>query len=274
MNEVNTNINQAGAKVLLCSRAMRHGSLFSGIGGFDLAAQWMGWENVFQVEINDKAQERLNKLFPNVTKYRDIKEFDGTRYRGAIDIISGGFPCQPFSTAGAGKGQNDNRYLWPEMLRVITEIQPSFFVAENVLGLLSQRNGMVFETVCTQMEDAGYEIFPVSLPACAVGAQNRRDRIWFVGRLSNPRSFGPESNKTIQEGQQRTARGQTLRFVDPLYRISAAEYKRGESTFSGGSDGLPDELDEIEGLGNAIVPQVAYKLFEMIQAVGAAWHGT
>lgn len=161
-------------------QGLRHGSLFSGIGGFDLAAEWMGWENVFQVEIDPFCQKVLEKNFPNVTKYGDIKEFNGTKYRGAVDIISGGFPCQPFSSAGKRKGNKDDRHLWPEMLRVIGEVQPSYIVGENVYGLLNWSKGLVFEQVCADLENEGYQVQPVILPACAVDAPHRRDRIWFV----------------------------------------------------------------------------------------------
>lgn len=159
---------------------MRHGSLFSGIGGFDLAAQWMGWTNVFQVEIDSFCQQVLAKNFPEVERHGDIKTFDGTKYRGAVDIISGGFPCQPFSTAGKRKGTKDDRYLWPEMLRVIREVQPSYIVGENVYGLVNWSGGLVFEQVCADLENEGYQVQPVILPACAVNAPHRRDRVWFI----------------------------------------------------------------------------------------------
>ena len=103
---------------------MKHASLFSGIGGFDLAAQRMEWENIFQVEKDEFCQKVLTKNFPHVKRYGDIKQFDGTPYRGSIDIITGGFPCQPYSSAGKRKGNKDDRHLWPEMLRVVSEIQP------------------------------------------------------------------------------------------------------------------------------------------------------
>lgn len=137
---------------------MRHASLFSGIGGFDLAAQWMGWENVFQVEINNWAQRILEKNFPQTKRYGDIKEFDGRLYRGAVDIISGGFPCQPYSYSGSKKGDMDERHLWPEMLRIIREIQPHFVVGENVHGLLNWSKGVVFERVQTDLENSGYQV--------------------------------------------------------------------------------------------------------------------
>ena len=159
---------------------MRHGSLFSGIGGFDLAASWMGWSNVFQVEIDPFCQKVLQKNFPNTKRYGDIKTFDGTKFRGTVDIVTGGFPCQPFSTAGKRKGKEDDRYLWPEMLRVIREVQPTFIVGENVYGLVNWSKGMVFEQVQIDLESEGYEIAPVILPACGVNAPHKRERIWFI----------------------------------------------------------------------------------------------
>jgi DNA (cytosine-5)-methyltransferase 1 len=159
---------------------MRHGSLFSGIGGFDLAAQWMGWSNVFHVERDPFCQRVLRHHFPQSESYEDIKEFDGTAYAGRVDIISGGFPCQPFSAAGKRGGTSDDRYLWPEMFRVIRQARPAYVVAENVRGLISWNNGLVLDTVCADLEGEGYEVFPVVLPAASVNAPHRRDRIWIV----------------------------------------------------------------------------------------------
>jgi DNA (cytosine-5)-methyltransferase 1 len=119
---------------------MTHGSLCSGIGGCDLAAKWCGWTNVFQCENNGFCQIVLKYYFKNTILHEDIKETDFTGYRGTIDVISGGFPCQPFSTAGTRKGTSDDRFLWPEMFRVIREVRPAWVVAENVCGLLSQED--------------------------------------------------------------------------------------------------------------------------------------
>lgn len=167
---------------------MRHGSLFSGIGGFDLAAQWMGWQNVFQVEKDPFCRAVLTKNFPNTNRYDDIKTFDGTKYRGTVDIVTGGFPCQPFSTAGKRKGTDDDRYLWPEMLRVIREIQPSYVVGENVRGITNWDEGVVFDSVQSDLEAEGYEVLPFLLPAAGVNAPHRRDRIWFVAHSANARA--------------------------------------------------------------------------------------
>jgi DNA (cytosine-5)-methyltransferase 1 len=126
---------------------MKQIELFAGIGGFGLAGEWAGIESVAQVEIDDFCQKILSKNFPNAQKFRDIKQFDGRPFRGTIDIISGGFPCQPYSTAGKRLGTDDGRHLWPEMLRIIQEVAPRWVVGENVRGLVSWDGGVVFERV-------------------------------------------------------------------------------------------------------------------------------
>ena len=161
---------------------MTHGSLFSGIGGFDLAAQWMGWQNLFHCEWNEFGQKVLKYYWPNAESFCDITKTDFTKYEGAIDIISGGFPCQPYSVAGKRLGKEDERHLWPEMCRAIREIKPRWVVGENVRGLISWNGGLVFHEVQTDLEAQGYEVQSFLLPACGVGAPHRRDRIWFVAK--------------------------------------------------------------------------------------------
>lgn len=159
---------------------MRHASLFSGIGGFDLAAQNVGWENVLHCEINPFCQRILQYYWPNAKTFTDIKHADFSEYRGTIDVLSGGFPCQPYSLAGKRLGKEDDRHLWPEMCRAIQEIQPSWVVGENVRGLISWDGGLVFHEVQSDLEAEGYEVLPLLLPAAAVGAPHERYRIWFV----------------------------------------------------------------------------------------------
>lgn len=159
---------------------MKHGSLFSGIGGFDLAAQWMGWENVFHCEWNPFLQTCLNYYWPNAESFNDITKTNFSKYANKIDVLSGGFPCQPYSQAGKRKGTEDSRHLWPEMLRAIREIQPSFVVGENVFGLINWSKGMVLKQIKFEMEAEGYEVAIFILPACAVNAPHRRDRVWIV----------------------------------------------------------------------------------------------
>ena len=166
---------------------MTHGSLFSGIGGFDLASEWMGWTNVFHCEMNPFCNRVLNHHFPDAICYEDIKQTDFSVHKGQIDILTGGFPCQPYSAAGKRLGKEDDRHLWPEMLRAIREIQPCWVVGENVLGLVNWNEGLVFEEVQTDLEAQGYEVQPYVLPACAVNAPHRRDRVWFVAYSDNNR---------------------------------------------------------------------------------------
>ena len=169
---------------------MKHGSFFNGVGGFQLAAEWIGWENVMSCEINKLLNQVTKYYWPNCIQHEDIRDTDFTIYRNKIDIITGGFPCQPYSLAGKRKGKEDDRHLWPEMLRGIREIQPTYVVGENVFGLINWSGGLVFDEVQADLEAQGYEVFPFVLPACAVGAPHRRDRIWFVahaiGRTARP----------------------------------------------------------------------------------------
>lgn len=159
---------------------MKHIGLFEGIGGFSLAARWMGWETVAWCEWNEFCQKVLSYHFPNAIGHGDITKTDFTIYRGKCDILTGGFPCQPYSTAGKRLGKADDRHLWPSMLRAIQEIQPRWVVGENVRGIINWNAGMVFDEVQADLETAGYEVVPFLLPAAGVGAPHRRDRVWFV----------------------------------------------------------------------------------------------
>jgi len=163
---------------------MTHGSLFSGIGGFDLAAEWMGWENKFHCEWNEFGQRVLKHYWPQAELFTDITKSDFTKYANKIDVLTGGFPCQPYSMAGKRLGKEDDRHLWPQMLRAIREIQPTWVVGENVLGIVNWNGGLVFEEVQADLEAEGYEVQPYVLPAAAVNAPHRRDRVWFVAYSS------------------------------------------------------------------------------------------
>ena len=164
---------------------MTHGSSFSGIGGFDLAAEWVGWQNLFNCEIDPFCQTVLKHHFPDAEQFTDIRTADFARYKGRIDVLTGGFPCQSFSVAGKQKGTEDDRYLWPEMLGVIRVIRPRWVVGENVYGIVSWSDGLVFEQVCADLEAEGYEVQPYVLPACGVGAPHQRYRTWFVAHRAD-----------------------------------------------------------------------------------------
>lgn len=186
-----------------------HASLFSGIGGAELAASWLGWTNVFHCEIQEFQRKVLEYWFPNSISYEDITKTDFSEWRGHIDVLTGGFPCQPFSVAGKRNGAEDNRYLWGEMLRAIRQIQPTWIVGENVNGILSmvqpsketkmgstddlfdenfiyrKEQKFTIEVICEDLERAGYSVQPFVIPACAVGAPHRRDRVWIVAHRTD-----------------------------------------------------------------------------------------
>lgn len=164
---------------------MTHASLFSGIGGFDLAAEWAGWTNAFNCEIDPFCRTILKYHFPNAKQYEDIRTADFTIWKDRIDVLTGGFPCQPFSLAGKRQGTEDDRYLWPAMLDVIRTVRPRWVVGENVYGIVNWSEGLVFEQVCADLEAAGYEVQPYIIPACGVGAPHRRDRCWFVAHRAD-----------------------------------------------------------------------------------------
>jgi DNA (cytosine-5)-methyltransferase 1 len=215
---------------------MKHGSLFSGIGGFDLAAEWMGWENIFHCEIAENFHVKLLKYhFPNSICYEDIKKTDFTKHRGEIDIISGGFPCQPYSNAGKRRGKEDDRHLWPEMLRVIREVQPRFVVGENVSGLLTWNNGMVFHEIITDLENEGYETQAFFIPACATNAPHQRFRIWFVAHSNNART-----NEQMQFNGERKENDEQWRGQ------SQSEYREN------GINGITTDTDGTEQRNNTI----------------------
>jgi DNA (cytosine-5)-methyltransferase 1 len=181
---------------------MNHGSLFSGIGGFDLAAEWAGWTNKFHCEWNPFGQKVLKYYWPKAESYTDITKTNFSIWRGKIDILTGGFPCQPYSAAGKRLGKEDDRHLWPEMLRAIREIQPTWVVGENVFGLVNWNEGLVFDEVQADLEAEGYEVQPYVLPAVSVNAPHRRDRVWFVAYSVNNRYSTRRKKKSKQDSIQ------------------------------------------------------------------------
>ena len=279
---------------------------------------------MFQVEWDAYCQKVLTKNFPNVKRYGDIREFDGTVYAGAVDIISGGFPCQPFSHAGKRKGTADDRYLWPEMLRVIREVKPSFVVGENVAGLVSMENGKTLDRILSDLENEGYTVESFIIPACAVGAWHRRDRIWIVcytkynGSFRNEKQGGNETNdpEWTKKKQEQTSKfkgtgkrnnvggsngskdtcesrkgnttqtnvsdtpderfqgwsgairqGRQGRFKVTNENLQGGQYWDSEPSVGRVANGIPNRVDRLKGLGNAIVPQVVFEIFKAIEQI-------
>lgn len=273
---------------------MTHASIFSGIGGFDLAAEWAGWTNMFNCEIDDFCRNILNYHFPNAQQYADIRTTDFTVWRGLIDVLTGGFPCQPFSVAGKRLGTEDERHLWPEMLRAIREIRPAWLVGENVFGIVNWSDGLVFEQVCADLENEGYSLQPFILPACAVDAPHRRDRVWIVAyrsdagtdnsrgerfRTDSPNDPSDADSVLRQDGDVHARKEQKCRKnaygrTQQLRRPTGWEKFPTVSPVCSGNDGISAGLDgitfpawcrqSVKAYGNAIVPQVAYRIFDTI----------
>lgn len=249
---------------------IKHASLFTGIGGFDLASQWMGWQNIFQCEKDDWCKRVLAKNFPTVKRYGDITQESFTNWLHQITILTGGFPCQPFSIAGAERGKDDERYLWHEMLRAINEIKPPYIVAENVPGLLTNSGGMVFKQVCADLEFEGYEVQPVIIPAAGKNAIHKRERVWIIAYSDNataehaiqagwnlPTSMDENVYSNSNGSGQQECRTER-RTPGQLTSSFSGEI---ETAICGADDGLSGWVDRIRGLGNAIVPQVAFEIF-------------
>jgi DNA-cytosine methyltransferase len=258
--------------------------LFSGIGGFDLAAEWVGWENVLQVEKDPYCTAVLNKNFPYAQRFGDIKKTDFRPFRGLVDILSGGFPCQPFSDAGKRKGTDDDRVLWPEFERAICGIMPPWVVAENVNGLRK----IALDLVCSSLEGKGYAVRPVIIPASAVGAWQRRERIWIIAHDNGPRikDRGKDAQwRYINQGDKPSAENPT--FADivgggcALQGLLGKQERRPDASrnywlthwveivtqFCRDPPRLPGRVDRIRALGNSISPQVAQRIFKLINEI-------
>jgi DNA (cytosine-5)-methyltransferase 1 len=256
---------------------MTVGSLFSGIGGFDLGFERAGFEIKWQVEIDDYASAVLAQHWPGVRRYRDVRTVTDLE---TVDVICGGFPCQPHSLAGKRAGSSDERDLWPSFARLIRECQPRWVVAENVPGLLSSDAGRFFGSVLGDLAACGYDAEWDCLPAAAFGAPHRRDRVWIVA-YPHATGRGEYSGAGTVQAQQSAAKygrhavadadrddqhgrrgdvqmgriwgaGETADYGD----ISRAQW-RSEPDVGRVAHGVSARVDRLKGLGNAIVPQIA-----------------
>ncbi len=231
------------------------GSLFAGIGGFDLGLERAGMVCKWQVEKDEFCQKVLTKHWSNVPKFGDIKNVTKKELE-PVDLICGGFPCQPFSQAGKQRGKTDDRYLWPEMLRVIRELSPRWIIGENVAGFIN----MELENAFIDLEAEGYKVEAFVLPACAVGAIHRRNRIWIMA-YSKCNSF--QGRKTSRPQGEKEARNEQLaRLLQPCIRPSLSVARTYRS-----DNGIPNRVDRNRSLGNAVVPQIPEILGRVIMDI-------
>jgi DNA (cytosine-5)-methyltransferase 1 len=271
-------------------------SLFSGIGGLDLAAKWAGFKTVAFVEQNKFCQQVLGKHWPSVPIISDIREVTAERLTreginvNAIKLISGGFPCQPFSVAGKQKGKDDNRYLWPEMLRVISEFKPNWVIGENVAGIVN----LALETVCTDLEGQGYEVQPILVPACGVAAPHKRERVFILADSTYARGKSRHTELDASRAKTTTDQpvpcsadmGNTARELShrsgasgpgwwdestnpsphPVTEFDGQD-REIERDFRGMAHGISRRVDRLKSLGNAVVPQQAFPIFAAIAAI-------
>lgn len=207
---------------------MTHASLCTGIGACELAASWLGWKNEFSCEINEFCNKILKYYYPDARHYEDIYKTNFTSWMGKIDVLTAGFPCQPFSCAGQRKGAEDDRYLWPEVLRAISQVRPTWFIGENVAGITSMvlpgneievgrwqdiegesyqetemREQFIVDRICEDLEKIGYSVQPVVIPACSVEAPHRRDRLWFIARRNVAIPPGTRFQKRLKDARRK-----------------------------------------------------------------------
>jgi DNA (cytosine-5)-methyltransferase 1 len=259
------------------------GSLFSGIGGLDLGLERAGMQVRWQVEISPFCQQRLREQWPGIKRFWDIRELIGDELEG-VDLICGGFPCQPFSSAGKRNGVSDSRWLWPDFLRIIRKVEPRYVLAENVPGLLSIDNGRIFGSILADLASSGYSVEWDCIPAAALGAPHRRDRVFIVAYpersgFSRP-SVSVFRRRPFEKGLDSGRPGQAMadpessecqrpsdsrsRGIGPSDGSSLGANWAFEPSVGRVADGVPDRMDRLKALGNAVVPQVAEYLGQLI----------
>jgi len=236
------------------------GSLFSGIGGIELGLQRVGMQIKWMVEYDPYCQKVLEKHWPDVRRYGDVRDITELEY---VDLIAGGIPCQPISVAGARMGTDDERWLWPEFRRIIRMVRPEFVLMENVSGLLSINNGRLFGGILSDLASCGYDAEWDCIPAAAVGAPHRRDRVFIVAYSQG-------------SGRERILRSNSGGFLSSYWEevmqaldthssyFQRFDERMGKPAVFGVDDGIPFKLDRLGCLGNAVVPQVAEAIGKMI----------
>lgn len=274
-------------------RLFTYGSLFAGIGGIDLGFEWAGLKCRWQVEINPFCQRVLDKNFPNVERFTDVRQA-GIHNLASVVAICGGFPCQPHSVAGQRRGAADDRDLWPEYRRIVTDLEPAYVIGENVPGIRTT----ILDSVLSDLEGLGYAWQTFVIPACAHNAPHRRDRVWIVAYAGDSRLRGLVQQEQIAQREAQThigGNGKVQFMADAksdgweqrnthaggrFGRVGTGEKQRfgndGQTLFRGQcrrerrswreaepgicrmANGVPDRVDRLGALGNAVVPQQAY----------------
>lgn len=247
---------------------LTHLSLFSGIGGLDLAAEWAGFKTIGQCEWGEYQTKVLEKHWPNVPRWKNIKTLTGESFYErtglqTIDLISGGFPCQPFSVSGKRRGKKDDRYLWPEMFRIIKELRPTWIVGENVAGIVN----MALDTVLSDLEDEKYSCTSFIIPACSVNAPHKRNRVAIVAYNDSRRCGKNRKFKSVEgiQGEKKDYSLQTEKFCSHPYE-SRTKWDV-EPRMDRVVHGVSNQVDRLKCLGNAVVPQQFYPIFKAIADV-------
>lgn len=266
-------------------KELTHLSLFTGIGGLDMAAEAAGLKTVGQCEWADYPRQLLKRRWPNVPKWKDIitlsKEdfFDKTKLT-TVDVISGGFPCQPFSHAGKRRGTEDDRFLWPEMLRVITELQPTWVIGENVTGIIN----LALDQVLSDLESRGYSTTALTIPASAIDAPHRRERVAIIGynphkhqnRQYNARISVADSSycgnlwrQQLSEKTEKAPKSRNYRHSG-IHGTIQKKWWPSEPGVGRVAHGIPHRLDRLKCLGNAVVAKQFYPIFSTIASIEIA----
>ena len=245
---------------------MTHLSLFSGIGGLDLAAHWAGFETIAFVERDEFCQKVLAKHWPGVPIYNDVTTFDGTEFRGRTDVVSAGFPCQPHSLAGERKGSDDERDLWSEVVRILREAAPVWFLGENVTGLFSSECGEYFGRIITDLDSLGYRTGWCCYGACDVDAPHERERVFIAAYAQGKRRA--QTSELIVPGRQERPRPPCPDRGDIWAEIKRNRDSENWEAFASfpprSDDGVPYRVDRLRALGNAVVPAQAYPILQAI----------
>ena len=243
-------------------KKLQHLDLFSGIGGFSLGLESAGLaKTVAFCDIDNFCQEVLKKHWPEVPIFSNVKELTYEKLKtngiNKIDIITGGYPCQPFSVAGRKKGEEDPRHVWPEYFRLIKELRPTWVIGENVGGHIK----LGLDSVLSDLESEGYSARTFSISAACIGANHKRERVWILANSKSSNRNEYEINKEHGEPETQKIFGDRgcLSGVSSRWKV--------EPDVGRVADGLPNTMDRLKSLGNSVVPQIPYLIADCIRRI-------